>query len=141
MISDSGRAQIVDFGVSVIPNIAGFTTVVNWNARYSAPELLPIDGSEPPKPTKESDTFSLGILFLQLFDGRGDCLPYSHHPLNNFRDPHETNLIRAIHNGDQPRFEYYGFNHQRNRWALIEACWAPHPRARPTIAQVRQTLA
>ncbi|KAF7966497.1 hypothetical protein HWV62_38114 [Athelia sp. TMB] len=139
MISDSERAQIVDFGVSVIPNIAGFTTVVNWNARYSAPELLPIDGSEPPKPTKESDIFSLGILFLQLFDGRRDCLPYSHYPLS--RGPHDTNLIRAIHKGDRPRFEYYGFNHQRNRWALIEACWAPHPRARPTAEHVRKMLA
>lgn len=142
MISDDGRAQIVDFGVAVIPNIAGFTTVVDWNARYTAPQLLPIDGSDAPKPTKESDIFSLGILFLQLFDGRADCLPYNQYPLNNPRDPHNIKLIKAIHAGERPRREAYNFNYQGqgDRWRLIEACWAAHPRARLTIQQVRAKL-
>ncbi|KAF7983199.1 hypothetical protein HWV62_23462 [Athelia sp. TMB] len=140
MISDSGHAQISDFGVSVIPGLSGFTTVINWNARHSAPELLPITDSMPVKPTKETDIFSLGILFMQLFDGRPECLPYNHFRIDH-RDPHEINLIRAIHQGERPKFDRYGFQHQGYRWALIEKCWAPHPRSRPNIGQVRAWLA
>ncbi|KAF7977351.1 hypothetical protein HWV62_4151 [Athelia sp. TMB] len=140
MISDSGHAQIADFGVSVIPGLSGFTTVINWNARHSAPELLPITDSMPVKPTKETDIFSLGILFMQLFDGRPECLPYNHFRIDH-RDPHEINLIRAIHQGERPKFDRYGFQHQGHRWALIERCWAPHPRSRPNISQVRAWLA
>ncbi|KAF7987028.1 hypothetical protein HWV62_139 [Athelia sp. TMB] len=141
MISDSGHAQIADFGVSIIPGLSGFTTVINWNARHSAPELLPITDSVPVKPTKETDIFSLGILLMQLFDGRPECLPYNHVHIDQHRDPHEINLIRAIHKGDRPRSENYGFKYQANRWALIEKCWAADPRSRLDIGRVRAKLA
>lgn len=138
MISDEGRAQIADFGVYKL--FQELTTVITWNARHTAPELLPLDNSLP-KPTKESDIFSLGILLLQLFDGFADCLPYNHYSLNSARDPHDTILVRAIHAGDRPRREDYKFSHQGDRWRLIEACWAADPRARLTIGEVRQRLA
>ncbi|KAF7979186.1 hypothetical protein HWV62_43104 [Athelia sp. TMB] len=141
MISDSGDAQIADFGVSIIPSLSGFTTVINWNARYSAPELLPITDSVPIKPTKETDIFSLGILLMQLFDGQPDCLPYNHFRVDQHRDPHEINLIRAIHQGDRPKFARYNFQYQENRWALIERCWAADPRSRLDIGRVRAKLA
>ncbi|KZP16889.1 kinase-like protein [Athelia psychrophila] len=43
-VSDDGHAKIADFGVSVIPQLAGFTTTsMNpRNVRYSAPELTPL---------------------------------------------------------------------------------------------------
>lgn len=66
MVSDNGRAQIADFGVSAIPELEGFTTALDRNVRQSAPELFPLGESPPIKPTKESDIFSLGILFLQV---------------------------------------------------------------------------
>jgi hypothetical protein len=37
------------------------------NARFTAPELMPIDeGALDVRPTRESDIFSLGILLLQV---------------------------------------------------------------------------
>ncbi|KAF7983211.1 hypothetical protein HWV62_23486 [Athelia sp. TMB] len=144
MVSDNGRAQLVDFGFPSITNMESFSciTVMNWNARHTAPELLPISEVQPQEPTKESDIFSLGILFLQLFDGRRNCLPYWHYPFT-YKGPYNIALIRAIHRGDRPRRGDYNFNYpgQENHWSLIEACWAADPRSRPTASHVRRMLA
>ncbi|KZP18177.1 kinase-like protein [Athelia psychrophila] len=139
MISDAGRALIADFGLSVIPEYEGFTTTfAERNVRHSAPELIPLSASPPPKPTKQSDIYSLGILFLQLFDGRVDCLPYNHVPLSH-RDPGDTQLLKRIHGGDRPRRG----NHPRisnDQWNIIAACWVPDPAARPTPQDIRSWL-
>jgi serine/threonine protein kinase len=68
LVSDDGVALINDFGMSRILNVRGFTTRILRNIRFNAPELMPI--SEQPTdihPTFESDIFSLGMLFLQVF--------------------------------------------------------------------------
>lgn len=119
----------------------GFTTTatLNRNPRHSAPELIPLHETGPIHPTKESDVFSLGILFLQLFDGRVDCLPYQHRPMHH-NDPHDTRVLRAIHEeGDRPRHSYH-LNISKDRWALLEASWVTDPRARPTVAKIRSWL-
>ncbi|KZP18173.1 kinase-like protein [Athelia psychrophila] len=138
LVSDAGRAQIADFGVSVIPEYQGFTTFSGKNVRHSAPELILLAASAPVKPTKPSDIYSLGILFLQLFDGRTDCVPYNHVPISG-RDPMDIELLKRIHRGDRPKRE----NHRSisdNMWAIIAQCWAADPYARPPISQVRSWL-
>ncbi|KZP18202.1 kinase-like protein [Athelia psychrophila] len=141
-VSDDGHAKIADFGVSVIPQLAGFTTTsMNpKNVRYSAPELLPLTDINPPMPTRQSDIFSLGILFMQLFDGRVDCLPYNHVP-KNVNDGGDTNLLKRIHKpkSDRPRREDHP-NISKSRWNVIAACWAADPSARPSIRRVRAWL-
>jgi hypothetical protein len=56
-------------------NVSGFTTRIERNARYTAPELMPIlddvesemDEATPiVRPTFASDVFSFGILLLQV---------------------------------------------------------------------------
>ncbi|KZP25898.1 kinase-like protein [Athelia psychrophila] len=72
-ISDSGQALIADFGLSSITKgFTGFTTVVQWNARFHAPELFQMDMNayDMPRPTTQSDVFSLGLLLLQVFHGQ-----------------------------------------------------------------------
>lgn len=67
MISDDHRAQITDFGIARIIGVAGFTTVINNNFRFAAPELMPTEmNSQPIGPTFESDIYSLALLFLQV---------------------------------------------------------------------------
>jgi serine/threonine protein kinase len=67
LISDQDHAQITDFGIARILNAKGFTNMTERNARFSAPELMPIDESKPDvRPTRESDIFSLGMLLLQV---------------------------------------------------------------------------
>ncbi|KZP18174.1 kinase-like protein [Athelia psychrophila] len=138
LVSDAGRAQIADFGVSVIPELQGFTTFAERNVRHSAPELIPLTAAPPPKPTKQSDIYSLAILFLQLFDGRVDCLPYEHVPMTN-RDPTESALLRRIHSGERPNRRNHP-NISGGMWNVIAACWAADPNARPNIRQVRSWL-
>ncbi|KZP07047.1 kinase-like protein [Athelia psychrophila] len=141
LVSDSGDAQITDFGISVIPEIQGFTTLVPRNLRYSAPELSPIEFREESSainPTRESDIFSLGILFLQLFHGAASSIPYNHIPYNP-RDPSEINLHRHVHRGERPLRHGYNFISD-SRWALIEWCWAPDPHVRPRIETVREIM-
>ena len=69
LISDEGQAQITDFGVACILDVRGYSTYIQRNVRYVAPELMPInptqDGRDP-RPTLESDIYSLAILLLQV---------------------------------------------------------------------------
>ena len=69
LISDEGQAQITDFGVACILDVRGYTTLIERNVRYVAPELMPInptqDGKDP-RPTLKSDIYSLAILLLQV---------------------------------------------------------------------------
>lgn len=74
VVSDQLKAQITDFGIAQIVDVRGFTTVTERNIRYTAPELMPeasdkLDSEASVTtipPTKRSDIFSLGILFLQV---------------------------------------------------------------------------
>ncbi|KAF7983539.1 hypothetical protein HWV62_21104 [Athelia sp. TMB] len=65
LISDSGPAQLNDFGTSRVFDVQGFTTKVMRNMRYTAPELILLeDAEENPRPTTQSDIFSLAMLLL-----------------------------------------------------------------------------
>lgn len=66
-----GVTQIIDFGISQIVDVKGFTTAFHCNARYSAPELIPIaleeEGTETViRPTFMSDAFNFGMTMLEV---------------------------------------------------------------------------
>lgn len=118
----------------------GFTTTAgsSRNPRYSAPELLPLTEGPPVYPTKASDIFSLGMLFLQLFDGRLDRSTYPQVRMND--DPTGANLIRRIHNKERPRREYYP-NMPDHCWNILVQCWRSRPSDRADIRTIRAWLA
>lgn len=65
MINDEGRAQIIDFGLSKLALLTGFTTQQQGqrNPRYCAPELL---RQEIIRPTFESDVYGFSMTVLQV---------------------------------------------------------------------------
>ncbi|KAF7974087.1 hypothetical protein HWV62_13391 [Athelia sp. TMB] len=113
LISDTGVAQLNDFGTSRILDVQGFTTKAMRNMRYTAPELLPITETEEDfRPTTQSDIFSLAMLLLVLFNHRPNIelqmsLPYNHIRLVNDNGSQEIKLLRRIHAGERPLRERY----------------------------------
>ncbi|KAF7974085.1 hypothetical protein HWV62_13387 [Athelia sp. TMB] len=142
LITDSGVAQLNDFGTSRILDVQGFTTKAMRNMRYTAPELLLLEESlQDPRPTTESDIFSLAMLLLVLFNYRTNLemqasLPYNHFRLVNDNGSHEIKLLRRIHASERPIRERYPTLEDDSIWRIITTCWHPHPMQRPHISQV-----
>lgn len=67
-VSDDGHARIADFGLFMTVHDHGFENPIHRTVRmrHSPPELLPLTGFLPVIPTRQSDIFSLGILFLKV---------------------------------------------------------------------------
>lgn len=143
LISDEGLAQLTDFGIARILGVQGYTTYTCRNVRYAAPELRPISDVDIREvgPTTESDIYSLGILYLQLFHGpdknekRGR--PYNHVPYSSATG--DYSLLLRIHNGERPIRERYNYI-QDPHWLLMQRCWANNPWDRPRISEVLRAL-
>ncbi|KZP12204.1 kinase-like protein [Athelia psychrophila] len=146
LISDNGAAQLNDFGTSQILDVGGFTTKVPRNMRYTAPELLPITETlTEPRPTMQSDIFSLGMLFLVLFNHRPNIdlqagLPYNHVRQVNDNGAVEVKLLQRIHAGERPVRARYPVIEDDRIWHLITSCWDGDATQRPIISHVVQTL-
>jgi serine/threonine protein kinase len=70
MVTAGGTVQIIDFGFSHIVRVNNFTTLIARNARYSAPELMPITDDAPGtiiRPTYQSDIFSFAMTMLEVY--------------------------------------------------------------------------
>ncbi|KAF7971240.1 hypothetical protein HWV62_21554 [Athelia sp. TMB] len=110
-ISNTGRAQVADFGVASVPGIQGSSSR-NVRSRFRE---------------------------RYLFNCQADTLPYNHVPLSQ-DDLNDNQLRRRIHEQeDRPRRERYSLVSDY-RWALLEKCWDSNPASRPNIAQIRKRL-
>jgi len=143
VVTDSGVAQLNDFGMSQLLDIQGFTTKVMRNIRFSAPELMPItEAASDVHPTFQSDIFGLAMLLLQLFHGPDrdlqSRLPYNHIRHRNGND-YDFRLVRRIHEGERPMRNRYHTMYDQH-WALLCLCWAGDPAARPDISYVVKAL-
>jgi len=72
LMTSNGIAQLIDFGLAQIVGARGFTTTLRRNARYTAPELMPVvpqeddNQSNVVRPTFASDVFSFSMFLLQV---------------------------------------------------------------------------
>jgi len=141
IVSDQQKAQLTDFGISLILDVKGFTTAnrAPRNIRWTAPELMPVDDADV-RPTPASDIFSLGMLLLQLFHGpdqdKQRRLPYNH---VRFIAHFDTALVKRIREGDRPQRDRYNYMEDQH-WELITKCWAGAPEERPSVKEVHASL-
>ncbi|KAG8840836.1 hypothetical protein FRB96_008613 [Tulasnella sp. 330] len=132
LLSDNNEALITDFGLSrvfadEIPDIGGKSSIHNTNFRYKAPELWDKrpDGKQP-KPSKESDIYSLGGTVLEIASKRAPFYGISsHHVYYNLKhdlvpNPDEHPLVKA----GSPL------------WILLRECWSKSPGERPEMSDV-----
>jgi serine/threonine protein kinase len=135
LISDQHITQISDFGIACILDVKGFTTLTQRNVRHTAPELMPLDDQEV-RPTLQSDIYSLGILFLQLFHGPDPDVRRGQ-PYNHIRG--DASLLMRVHTGSRPIRANYNWIADQY-WNLMQRCWASNPLDRPDIAAVVEAL-
>ncbi|KAJ8592588.1 kinase-like protein [Rhizopogon salebrosus TDB-379] len=135
VIDRNGIAVLADFGLSVALVEADRSYYNSYSVgaiRWLAPELASVDNENVgnadlprsiPKPTRQSDIFSLGCIMLEVFSGR---LPFWWY---------ET-TFQVFHSRYQ-RLEPY--RHQsdvsvdRQHLVFMRRCWSLKPKERPTI--------
>lgn len=134
LVTDSGRACLVDFGLSVIRDTRSLNDKdLSSNApeggtiRYQAPELL--HPHTPSPSSKASDVYAFSILCYHIITG--DC-PFS--------DAKDFAVILRVVAGERPRRRFERLYLDRGltdpMWKLMEDCWSQAPDGRPHAREI-----
>ena len=93
-----------------------------------SPELIDPEnfGLEKFRPTKYSDGYALGMVIYETISGH---LPFHQHT--------DWTVVKKVTAGERPPREV-GFTD--GLWKMLEHCWAPQPKDRPSIENVLQCL-
>ena len=138
LIDQDGHARLADFGLlTIISDHTNFTASnSSTNAgttRWMSPELLNPEEFDLEKcqRTKESDCYALGMVLLEVLSGQP---PFP-------RDANHT-VILKVTKGDRPARPQgaEGAWFTDDLWEILEMCWSPWPRSRPTVEVVFDCL-
>jgi serine/threonine protein kinase len=69
LMTADGVAQIIDFGLAQVIGVSGFTTIIQRNSRYTAPELMPateVENQSMLRSTRQTDVFSFAMFLLEV---------------------------------------------------------------------------
>jgi serine/threonine protein kinase len=135
MIDENGHARLADFGlltfVSDLTNPTNSSSATNaGTTRWMSPELLHPEqfGFKQSQPTKKSDCYALGMVILEVL---------SEEP--PFARDKDFIVMRKVIEGERPeRPEGAGFTD--GLWRMLEQCWLPSPKNRPTVEAVLESL-
>ena len=88
-------------------------------------------GSEDGRATMESDCYALGMVILEVLTGQP--------PFSRYGD---LTVVMKIVNGKRPKrpqgAEAVWFTD--DLWGMLEQCWSPQPKARPTAEAILEHL-
>ncbi|KAF7305750.1 TKL/TKL-ccin protein kinase [Mycena chlorophos] len=127
LVNAAGCAVICDFGLSKVLDARGFTTNAVGTVAILAPELFTHDS---PHTTKATDVYAFGLLALEIYSGDPPK-----------RRPQTPAVTEQMLIDMQPRRDDVpvGIITPRS-WALLERCWHPKLRLRPSMTHVLRLL-
>ncbi|KAJ6611956.1 kinase-like domain-containing protein, partial [Mycena sp. CBHHK59/15] len=134
LIGDNGRAQVTDFGLSlIIPEFEGTsfmtTSVIRGALRWVAPEIFSIrpSGDTSLSVSEMSDVYSFGGIVYQVLCGE---MPFA-----DVRN--DMQVIVSVKDGQRPK------RHRAistTNWVFLQWCWNSRPEDRPSLVQIREFL-
>ena len=138
LINNDDHACIADFGLlTIIPDQASFISTISFTEggtiRWMSPELLDPEsfGLKDSCPTKESDCYALGMVAYEVLSGQM--------PFYQWKGPV---IIRKVMSGERPGrpqgTQAVWFTD--DLWEILELCWKPQPRDRPSLKTLLQCL-
>ena len=130
LISDTGKAQICDYGLSPIIQdpvmaIAASSQAAEY-CRWLAPEVDPHKDER----SKLADIFAFAMLAVEVFTGK-----------EPFGDMKKKSVVLHIADGGRPEKPSAAdqFDLTTEMWEFIQKCWAQKQNKRPTIDEVVST--
>lgn len=143
MVDNTNHPRLIDFGVSRITDVHGFTTSGNGTSwAWAAPELLK-DGA---RKTRQSDIYALASTFVEV--GSLACSDLFLSPTNpdgqmmTGRPPLTgKHPIISLDQGETPKRPSAGcrFYPGEKLWSYLMFCWEK-AETRPTAVEVEQFL-
>lgn len=132
LIDRANVAQITDFGLSSL--FTGYDTITPGmgTMMFIAPEGLFDSGSK--SDASKMDTYAFGMVMYEMLSGK---LPYEEFYRGD-EDEFNACIAQKVEAGDTPALD--------RRWAsatvqVMQACWIKHPDRRPSMADVKKSLA
>lgn len=130
LVSERGIPMLCDFGLAnVVEDLAkmSVSSVLQGlgNCRWMAPELLINDGH----PSKESDIWAAGMVFLELLTNKP---PF-------FEKSNDGQVVIALYKGERPTkpsLDAVKIGFSADLWTVMQNCWESDPGLRPIAEEL-----
>ena len=133
LIDQTGHACLADFGLLTIISdpkylLPSSSHMQGGTVRWMSPERIAPErfGFKNSRPTIPSDCYALGMVIYETISGN---FPFH-------KDTDLTIFMKVVEGKRPPR----GVKFTKSLWGMLEQCWAPQPKNRPSIADILQCL-